>query len=169
MPRDRQLILGAYPCSRNFYSDGPQTVSDLRSGDQICPFYDRCPLEDASDIPIWCVMSLGVIVAQLAIERGYSVSSLVHNWVLPEIEKKAGKTRRFAWSPDREALEILIWDQGAKRVLEAVRDFAVLTLEGSNDDPSAAYRIPSQAIEPGPDRQLVVARRGDGKRELIFC
>jgi hypothetical protein len=142
MPRDRQLILGAYPCCRNFYSDGPQTVAELRHvGDQLCPFYDRCPVEDSSKTQTWCVMALGTIVAQFAIERGYPIVWLVQKWVRREITKKAWRARRFAWSPDREHLEILIWERDAKRILDAVRDFAVLTLEGSNDDPYAAYRI----------------------------
>lgn len=168
MPRDRQLILGAYPCSRNFYSDGPQTAAELRSGDQVCPFYDHCPAEETRKRHIWCVMALGVIIARLAIERGRPVSWLVHNWLLPLIDRNVEPVRSFAWSPDRERLEHLTWNEDAKLVLETVRDFAVLTLEGSNDDPWAAYRIPAQAIEPGVDRQPVVAHRGDGKRELIF-
>lgn len=158
-----ELINGASPCKRNFYPGGPVKLSDLRQprSDEACPHRAHCPVFTSA--AAGCVMRLGVEVAIVAMWNKRKVAEVVNEQVLPLLVDPTGadKPLYYLHSQDHRHFERIKATE-SKRILEAVRDFAVLVLY--EDPPTrGAYEIPPQM--PGRDRPAgeITIRRPDGR------
>lgn len=165
MPRDKELVLTGSPCTDNFYEGGPETVEGkMLRGVSLCPRRVECEAARAGLITEWnCVMLIGTAVARKAIIKGRPVAREVNEKLLRALVSKPLPALGYRWSPDRKEFLYL---KSIKEILECVRDFAVLVLEGDLEDEWAAYRTPAQAEAPADDGEMMLIHRPDGKTEL---
>jgi hypothetical protein len=99
----------------------------------------------------------------MAITEGRSVAREINEQTLRSIVSRPFPPLGYRYSPDRREFFFL---HSVREVLEHVRDFAVLVLEGDREDEWAAYRTPAQAEETNDEGELILVHRPDGKTEV---